>query len=86
MYSAMVFLLNVVGGLKSQGFNLKYIEVLVNRENQSSLFKRAQVVKFLGLSHIGTSTTKLIGEDTTKILGFLLAEGSRTAIKRLKST
>ena len=42
------------GSSKSEEFNLKDIEVLVESEEQN-WFKRAHVGKFLGLKHIDTS-------------------------------
>ena len=51
----MSFLLNISNGSsKSEEFNLKDIEVLVESEEQN-WFKRAHVGKFLGLKHIDTS-------------------------------
>ena len=51
----MSFLLNISNGSsKSEEFNLKDIEVLVESEEQN-WFKRAHVGKFLGLKYIDTS-------------------------------
>ena len=51
----MSSLLNVSNGSsKSEEFNFKDIEVLVDSEKQN-WFKRAQVGNFLGLKHIDTS-------------------------------
>ena len=58
------FLLNVSNDVcnKSEEFNLKDIEVLVDNKEQR-WFKRAHVGKFLGLVHIRRSTAKLAEED-----------------------
>ena len=42
------------GSSKSEEFNLNNIEVLVDSKGQN-WFKRAQILKFLGLKHIDTS-------------------------------
>ena len=47
---------------KPEEFSLKDIEVLVDRKEQN-WFKRAHVVKFLGLAHIHRSTAGLADED-----------------------
>ena len=70
----MASLLNVSDGSKSEQFNLKYIKVLVDKNDQN-WFKKAYVAKFLRLVHIHRSTARLADEDQ-KTQPFLQAVGS----------
>ena len=56
---------NASSSSKSEEFNLKDIEVLVDSEEQS-WFKRDHAGTFLEISHIDTSTAKLGQDDNQK--------------------
>ena len=58
----MSSLLNVSNDSKSEEFNLKDIEVLVDNKEQN-WFKRAHIGQYLRIAHIITSTTKLSEQD-----------------------
>ena len=66
-------LLNVSNGSKSKEFNLKDINVFVDKKEQN-WFKRAHIAQYLGIARIITSTTKLAEEDI-RSRAFLQAEG-----------
>ena len=71
--SSKLSLLNASSSSKSEEFNLKDIEVLVDSKQQH-WFKRSNVGKFWGLLNIHRSTEKLVDEDQ-KTRAFLQAEG-----------
>ena len=69
----MTSLLNFCDGSKSEEFNLKDIEVLVDNKEQNS-FRTTYVGKVLGLVHIQKSTARL-ADEYQKTRAFLQALG-----------
>ena len=70
----MSYVFNVSNGSsKSEEFSLKDIEMFVDNKEEN-WFKRAHVVKFLGLVHIHRSTARLADEDQ-KTRAFLKVGG-----------
>ena len=72
-------LLSTSGRSKSEKFNLKDIEVLVDGKEQH-WFKRAHIGQYLAIARIITSTTKLAEKDM-KSRAFLQVEGRGRGVR-----
>ena len=72
--SSQLFWLNSASSRKSEEFNLKDIEMLVDRKVQH-WFKRTYVKKLLVLVYIHKSTAKL-GDEDQKFQAFVQADGA----------
>ena len=77
--SSGLSLLSTSGRSKSEAFNLKDIEVLVDSKEQH-WFKRAHIGQYLAIARIITSTTKLAEKDM-KSRAFLQVEGRGRGVR-----
>ena len=76
--------LSLLSSSKSEEFNLKDIEVLVDGK-ELHWFKRAHIRQYLGIARITTSTTKL-AQEYMRSRAFVQVEGGSAAQTPLRKT